>query len=490
MSQHVIIDRAHRPFKLARGPLPFVATDIGSGQFVLEDDPSELRDNIPLELRKRLTEIGWSSNDDKPVDQQAEWIKTPMSLLPALAMDRLTIPGIDANVPASPNLSPLPSPQKGSPTADRIDEMGLLRRNSSSGGPLHGGVKRRAVFVPALALAFPRLASAVFDPHFAVASEARQTLLDMMRNDPALLARPVLDLLSDSQKDMTAAISTLRAFLHVRRVLPPPMAHNIFNHLAGFLKFAARQGVTEEPLHDFANTIPILAKLVTQVSDMSIREIRRAKVELFLIPSGSLWFSSTAPTGPMFPRFLGSAENPFGDVPTQLVAMTMIRLSQNMLFLTMLKRNHQDVQLIRKNMSKLVLPSLESTEVPPLESKDFVPHKSPGRSDIPYIDARVNGLSLMLSRSYLLLVAQVFRCMSRHLNDRNELAVLVDGLNRILLAHGNDIGIVAQALVGMHFDLFKFLGKLTTLSQHSWWRAPDSGVCSRPVAAILSLFQS
>lgn len=38
--------------------------------------------------------------------------------------------------------------------------------------------------------------------------------------------------------------------------------------------------------------------------------------------------------------------------------------------------------------------------------------------------------------------------MSRHLNDRNELAVLIDGLNRILLVHGDDIGIVSQAMIG------------------------------------------
>ncbi|EEB87621.1 hypothetical protein MPER_14975, partial [Moniliophthora perniciosa FA553] len=38
--------------------------------------------------------------------------------------------------------------------------------------------------------------------------------------------------------------------------------------------------------------------------------------------------------------------------------------------------------------------------------------------------------------------------MSRHLNDRNELAVLIDGVNRILLEHGKDIGIVSHALIG------------------------------------------
>ncbi|KAJ6614617.1 hypothetical protein B0H10DRAFT_2165084 [Mycena sp. CBHHK59/15] len=362
MSQQVVMDRAHRAFKLARGPLPFVATDIGATQFVHEEDAGDMKGNLPLELRKRLIEIGWVQ-DEAPVDQQLEWLKTPISNLPALYLDRLELTGAEqpmaTSTSPSPNASPVPTPRGSpSPSADKLEESALLRRNSSSGGPFH--------------------------------------------------------------KDMATAISTFRAFLHVRRVLPPPMTHNVFNSLAGFLKAGLKSTMgSEDPLHDFALTIPILAKLVTQVSDMSIREIRRAKVEAFLIPSGSLWFPATAPLGPMFPRHL---------VPSHLISVTMIRLSQNMLFLAMLKRNPHDVQMIRKSMSRLVLPSMDQQpDAPSLEMKDFIPPT--------YIDTRVKGLSMMLSRSYLLLIAQIFRSMSRHLSDRNELAVLIDGLNRILLAH-------------------------------------------------------
>lgn len=439
MSQHVITDRAHRPFKLARGPLPFVSTDMGSSLFIREDDSQE-RDAVPLELKKRLAEIGWAQ-EDTPVDQHREWVKTPMSLLPVHQLDRLEIATPDQDIipPASPTMSPVSSPQK-------MDEFGLLRRNSSTGGPSHG-MKRRPVFVPSLALIFPRLAKLVFDSNFVVAATAREVIVDLMRNDPGLLTRPVLDLVTGDQKDISVAISTFTAFLHVQQLLPPPMAHNVFNNLAGFLKYAARQADTQESLHEFAHTIPVLAKLVTQVNGMSIREIRRAKVEMFFIPSGTLWFSTASPTGPMFPRGLDINHNPFESVPPSLVSITMIRLSQNMLFLSMLKRNHQDVQLIRKNMSRLVLP-LEENQLNPvtLELRDFAPRKAGPSTRV--VDVTIRGLSLMLSRSYLLLVAQVFRSMSRHLNDRNELAVLIDGLNRILLTHGDDIGIVSQALIG------------------------------------------
>ena len=52
LSQQVIMDRAHRPFKLARGPLPFVAADIGSNKFVLETNASDVKDALPAELKK------------------------------------------------------------------------------------------------------------------------------------------------------------------------------------------------------------------------------------------------------------------------------------------------------------------------------------------------------------------------------------------------------------------------------------------------------
>jgi hypothetical protein len=301
----------------------------------------------------------------------------------------------------------------------------------------------------------------VFDTNYNVAFAARGIIMDLMRNDPALLVRPILDLLVGDQKDTQSAMSGINAFLHVQRILPSPMTHYLFNNLAGFLKFMARHPDGTTALQDFAHSVPILSKLVTQVSGISIREIRRAKIETFLFPSGSLWFPSSAPIGPMFPRSPISARNPFNILTSDLVSMIMIRTSQNLLFLSMLKRNRQDVQVVRKNMSRLVLPSTgRPFDTENLGLSNFVPHRSRLTED----NASLTGLSLMLSRSYLLLVAQVFRSMPRHLNDRNELAVLIDGLNRIMLTHGDDIGIVGQVMIGVYHNMQAHCIELTLIS--------------------------
>jgi len=452
MSQHVIADRARRPFKIARGPLPFVATDMGSNHFVLELDPNDAHDKLPVELRKKLAEIGWD-NSDSPVNHHLEWVRTPMSLLPGMQIDKFHSNGaavVSNDIPASPNLSPMPSPSRGSPLEEKVEEMALLRRNSSSGGPLAWS-KRRAIWVPSLSQLFPRVAALAFDQDFEVACASRSVITDLMRNDPAMLTRPVWDLLTGDRTDLSIAVSSLYTFIHIRKSIPPAMAHNIFNSLAGFVKFASKQLEGEETLQKFARVAPVMASVVSQVSEISIRELRRAKMDLFFIPSGSLWFPPSAPSGVMFPRGRSRIESPFEEIPDRLVSITMLRIAQNMLFLSMLKRNPAEVQAVRKNMVRLVLPSLDAgQEAAPVELKDLVPCRTPPEPPNVKV-AKVRSLSILLSRSHLLLVAQIFRSISRHLNDRNELAVLLDGVNRILLAHGNDIGIVSHSMIGMSF---------------------------------------
>lgn len=430
MLQNILTDRSHRPFKVTRGPLPFVTTDIGTSHFTREETIQEQKDKLPLELRKRLADIGWGDEEVK-VDPVMEWIHTPMSLLPSQHVERQ-----DVDVLSSETASP----QK----RDREDGPGLLRRNSSSGGPAFG-VKRRMIFVPALAQLFLRLAELTFDPSFTVSSAARHLIVDLMRNDPTLLTRPSFDLLAGSHKHTPTAVTSLRNLLSVQNSLPPSLAYHVFNHITGFLKFIAKQD-GPSALYDYAQTIPLLVRLVTEVGDMSIRELRRAKIEAFLVPSGSLWFSDTAPMGTMFPRELPRSTDPFEHVPPELISITMIRVAQNLLLVKLLKKNQNEIQLIRKMLKPLVLPSLDP-EVKPLQLQDFVPIMDRVSHNRP--EAIVRFLSIMVARSYIPLVAQLFRCMSRHLNDKTELNVLVEGLIRILLRHGHDIGIVGHCLIGM-----------------------------------------
>ncbi|KAI5116269.1 hypothetical protein M0805_007718 [Coniferiporia weirii] len=447
LSLTYITDRAfRRPFKLARPPLSFVATDVGDSKYVADDDYEERAGgkshSLPLDLRRRLNEIGWDEEDKPQGDHKLEWLRTPMYLLASSQLDQISTSATTVDDGQLSDRSPTPVASPGStPTKSPSgSEGGLLRRNSSSAE--HHGIKRRPVFVQPLVSIFLPLAKLAMDTDFLVASLARDLLMDYMRDDPAVLCRPVIDILSGGVEAIDEAVSTLRIFLHLNRVLPPRLTFHVFNHLAGYLKMLAKDSNAPDSLRHLALTVPILAKFAPQVSDMSVRAIRRAKIEVFLFPSGMLYFPESTPSGPMFPKGPDRVANPFDDCPSTLVYMTMIRMSQNLLFVDILKRSPQDVLIVRKSWSPLILP-----EVPDfIDSDNVLPRRSakrnvPGRSQTSF------RLSLSFSRSHLLFIAQVFRCLTRHLNDRAELAGFMDGVNRILLRHGDDIGIVSHALI-------------------------------------------
>lgn len=432
-SQRVILDKTFkRPFKMARPPISFVPMDIGSSQFIKEQDGTT-KDNknmLPLELRRRLMEIGWD-DEEGPLDQRLDWATTPMSLIPSM-----DLAGVDSGSTLSVGIQRLVHDTTSKP-AER--ETSTTKQSTAD-----GAVKRRPVLVTSLLSIFPRLVSLALDPDFVVANAARNLLLELMRDDPASLSRPLLSAMTGRADEMSSAISTLREFTHISHRLPPATAHFVFTHLTGYLKFAARQMDTIDALHGFAYTVPILSKLVSQVSGMMMREVRKAKLEVFLVPSLSLWFPPTAPISPMFPRSPSDACDPFTMAP-KLRWITMIRTAQNAILLSMLKKSPQDVHAIRKNLEGFSLPG--DGHSGPTRLTVFIPEQKGDKSG-KMKNPVVNGLSLVLSRSYLLLVAQIFRSMSRHMNNREEFGLLVDGINRILLVHWDDLGIVTQAMIG------------------------------------------
>lgn len=436
--------------------MTFVATDVGDSKYVAIDEYEEAAGgqgpSLPMDLRRRLNEIGWDEEDKPQGDHKLEWLRMPMSLLASSQLDQIStsVTTAEDGQISDRSLSPAVSPTS-TPSKSPLQDGRLLRRNSSTGS--HHGLKRRPVFVQPLVAIFLPLAKLAMDSDFLVASLARDLLMDYMRDDPAVLCRPVVEILSGDAESIDDAISTLRTFLHLHRVLPPRLTHHAFNHLAGFLKLLAKESNSTKSLRDLAYTVPLLAKFAPQVSDMSVRAIRRAKIEVFLFPSGMLYFPESAPSVPMFPKGPDSLANPFDDCPSSAVYMAMIRMSQNLLFVDVLKRSPQDVLIIRKSWTPLVLPDVLNVN----ESSSLLPHRSAKRV-IPENSRTSFRLSLSFSRSHLLFVAQVFRCMTRHLNDRAELASFLDGVNRILVRHGDDIGIVSHVLIGEWMPLFFFSG--------------------------------
>lgn len=431
LSQTFIYDRARRrPFKLARQPINFVAIDVGSPNYVHEQTAEDRKNlpggALPFELRKRLAEVGWEQ-DDLPTDVRLETVRAPISLFPVTQLDHIYTAREQVTVSSSHNAN---------------SAKQLLRHNSSAG--YHLGAKRRPVFVPALASLFSSVSQLAFDVDPLVGSAAREAILLILRDDPAMICRPVMDTLSGDLAQIGDAISILRSFLHIHNRLPPSASHHIFCNLGGFLKFVSRNSDTDpRALLAFSYTAPILSKLINQVSNLSIRDLRRSKFEIYVFPTGSLWFPSTAPPSSMFPQTLGPIVDPLDELPSQLAAICMVRTAQNMLLFDMLKHKPQEVHMVRKTLTGLVLPGEDNGKE--LDARSFLPRRS---SNEKRQRTGYQQVSLALSRSHLLLLGQVFRTMSRNFSNKAELTRLFNSLNKILLEHGNDIGIVTHALIG------------------------------------------
>ncbi|KAF8518419.1 hypothetical protein BU17DRAFT_48729 [Hysterangium stoloniferum] len=436
-TQTYISDKVRRrPFKLARLPLAFVAIDAGSSTYVHEQTEEDRKNlpggSLPFELRRRLAEFGWEQ-DDEPTDTKMEKIRAPMSLFSPSQLDQINGPR-----------------DQGTTSASKSTEK-LLRRKSSGASSHHGrGGKRRPVFVPALVTLFCSMALMTTDADPFVAAAAREALLVMLRDDPAMICRPIMEILSTDLRRVGEVVTILRAFLHVHHRLPPSASHHIFGNLGGFLKHISRDSDDSNVFGAFASTAPILAKLITQVSNLNIRDLRRSKFEIYVFPSGSLWFPPTAPASPMFPRSLDHGSYRRDEIPDQLVNICMIRTAQNMLFLDMLKHKPQEVLAIRKSMIGLVLPGENTGKN--LDANSFLPR----RNDRKGRRTSYQQVSLALSRSHLLLLGQVFRSMPRNFSGKAELTSLFDGLNRILIAHGDDVGIVAHALIACMIGITRF----------------------------------
>ncbi|KAG8998938.1 hypothetical protein FRB94_006521 [Tulasnella sp. JGI-2019a] len=426
LTQDFIPDRARRrPFRMTRRPIAFVASDVGSSTYTpperTEEAKLQIGASLPPELRKRVLELGWETSERDESSGATKWAHAPISLLPMNELEALGSSHGQANRTRSGDDT---SGDEGSNTA-------LLRRKSSASSYV-AGIKKKALVVPQLLTLFSIVAQIISTSDMAVSGAARDLILALMRDDPALLSRPILEDISDSLTDTAQAFTSAQNLLHAHAVLPPALAHHVFNHLAGFLKTAQRlTGADSDSA--FALSLPIMAQLAPQVGDLSFRELRRNKLDNIILPTFVPKHSTFAPSDSNQP------------IPMDTVYSAIVRTAQTTILLELLRQSPKDVNVVRKNYAQIpsLTASLTPQRIPALS--DFLPTKSWAIRSTR--EQELSQLTSCTDRSYLLLCTQIFRCLNRHLSDRAELAKYMDGIGVILLSRGDDIGIVSHALI-------------------------------------------
>ncbi|KZO98241.1 hypothetical protein CALVIDRAFT_37847 [Calocera viscosa TUFC12733] len=425
LAQFHITDRNHRrPFKGIRQPISFVATDIGSGQYAEsaeEEDGLDMTAGVAREVKKRLLEIGWVEDENETGSETAAE-RLSLSLIPSLLLNRLG----SATSGQAPAIAQSSSGQA-------ADSRSPLLRRKSSAANYYVGVKRRIIFVSSVSASLRFLGAIAADGDPLVSGLAQELLSTSVRDDVALIGRPIMEMLSGHALGIHDAIQNLRLIFFAQSAIPPSFAHHILNHLVGFLKTISRDMERLDSYHLYATTMPLVFRTGGHVSDMALRDLRRNKVEALLLPAGFLWFPANAPAGPMFPRSPSAFTESIEGIPLDELKMLAIRTIQNMLVLQLLAREPKDIYTFEKT----ALPVLPSSSAPSASHK-----RTPsGSAYIPWSPW------ITLGMSYLLVARQLFKSLSSNLNDRAKLANMLEGINSTLQAFPSDLGIVSHSMI-------------------------------------------
>ncbi|KAL1925577.1 uncharacterized protein VTP21DRAFT_460 [Calcarisporiella thermophila] len=428
-----------RPFRGHVLNVPFVSTDLGSTKLSL-DEPiwmSKLRhaSNFPIEMRKKIEELGWEEEDVEE-RERLKRLHTPVSLMPTASLD-------DEEEPSGGN------------GMDQSSSGAGLDQSSRSVTSTRQ-TKKRGVLVPAFSFTSLSLVDLLNEPHGGVHNQVHELILYFLRDDPLIFLRSFFSELGkagpDRQRELLTRLSYL---LSMQNRFPPGFVFHLFNHLTGLLKWHSREN-KEGGLELMTLVHPLLAALIASTNDLSIRDLRKNKVEVFLGCTGQFWFNEGTPAS-MFPRGLTSSAKGFEvlDLPLQLFLVTMLRISHVHLMTNYLIRYPREVFSVKKTFHPYVPMSLTGAEGEQggMEDEEFFfpsldflvrsgSHRTPSKREH---DAKM--ISALRARNWIRFVHTMLQRLNRNYNDRKELQIIINGVNYILQEHHHDYGIVGQAVV-------------------------------------------
>lgn len=261
---------------------------------------------LPLELRQRLMELGWTEDEEMTA---SDIERVPVTALPPTGKGSATM-----DLRRSPNAAPAPQMK-------RQGSNSSLRSNSAK---IH-----RAVVPPDLvAIIIDQARLLATSDDIAVEILSKELVRMFERDDSSLFMRPVSESLPH---DIGSALGRLNGVI----AQPTPgFAYTAVNALVGYLKTAVRNDTA------FTHWAPILgtfARLIPHVCEISLRDVRKTKAEHLLLPAS-----------------IYETEGGFKlHRPWQEDVLLDVQTAQLVLLANMLRANPRDVYLIKKMLFNL-----------------------------------------------------------------------------------------------------------------------------------------
>ncbi|KAK9765560.1 hypothetical protein K7432_006009 [Basidiobolus ranarum] len=414
-----------RPFRNLGSVLPFVPTDLGSPEPTTEIPEwlLQLRNHgTSLKEIQMIQELGWE--DESETEQDVDLRKT-FTLLPTLYLN----------------------------SSEPLNDAS----NSSGVRPVP------IVTVPILEIISQELLELAFDKNSSVRAAADNTILYCLRDDPNVFLKLYFERMTNSKiSHQQELLSKLLNIVAYHKKGPPEFGFVLFNYLLGYLRWYSRDG-KNEGLEIFSYVAPLLAEIVPSTNQLSVREFRKNKLDVYYQPSGQLWFTDGTPNT-MFPRgsdmkFSPFDMNPF-KVPSEVFFAATVRIGQTHFMSGLAKRYPHEVELMRK-MVQLFTPipwkNIQSSIWDGLDrfpEEEFFPKIAPYFQELfedQHWDAEsslgLHSISTLQCRAWLRYIEVLFRSVHSTYHDRQEFSRIIAGVNNVLHCHPNDLGLAAQAII-------------------------------------------
>ena len=310
LSGLVITDRRGPVFQFAMRTLDFVATEIGTPNWAPSQDVQDAALNkfgtsLPLELRQRLMDLGWT--DDQNISGKSDWADVPISKMPSSQLHD------DSHSAAIDGLT-------SSPTKS-------LRRRGSSASGRSASKRMKAVFPPLLVDLIAVQASLLsHDVDLSVCAMSRELVHSLQRDDPAALLRTF----TDNTSDYLTALTRLNALI---ADTTPGFAYLAMNAIIGHLKTVVRN---HGSFAYHAEALTTVSRLIPSVSQVSLRDVRKNKAEHVLLPAS-----------------IHEEEGGFKLHPPWQDGTIPVQTAQLLVLTEILRANPRDVYLVKKMLFNL-----------------------------------------------------------------------------------------------------------------------------------------
>ncbi|OZJ06522.1 hypothetical protein BZG36_00470 [Bifiguratus adelaidae] len=408
-AQPVIADSStRRPFRVAAINTTYVPTDLGANEFNASDwQPTHQLDgkeSIPVEMKRQIQALGWETDEDMTELNAVERTITPLHILPTFYVD---------------------------------EQVEKKEQDPATAKQAGATASRRPMTLPALSVAALSLTDLLKDPESDIFNLVRETIMNILRDDAVLFLRVIFGEIgkakSEKQQEM---ISRLRLLLGLDNRFPPAFSRLVYNHIAGYLKWLAREA-NVDALPRIAHAHPLLVDIIPSTSEISVRDMRKHKVEYLVAATGQFQIASEHQ---QITKHLSDSSHMIMKYDAAIFNIAIYRISQIRFLTNYLRRFPREVYAVKKTFKQFeAIPQGQQEANMSKQQADQDTH------DETSTDNRT--LAALHARTWLQLVDSLITNLNGNYNDRNELAYIFKGVNQILISHRLDSQIVGSCIL-------------------------------------------